>query len=56
MSRPELEIFVLAMLGGGKMFGVAHIYDKPIFWREGVNLLTISRFLVSVLGVSSHCG
>ncbi|KAI5814555.1 S-adenosyl-L-methionine-dependent methyltransferase [Pyronema omphalodes] len=27
--RPELEIFGLAMLGGGRVFGTAHIYDFP---------------------------
>ena len=30
--RPELEIFGLAMLGGGKVFGTAHLYDYP--WED----------------------
>ncbi|KAI9672395.1 MAG: hypothetical protein M1817_003417 [Caeruleum heppii] len=28
-KRPEHEIFGLAMLGGGKIFGTAHLYDYP---------------------------
>lgn len=32
VSRPELEIFGLAMLGGGRVFGAAHPYDYP--WHE----------------------
>ncbi|KAL4890073.1 S-adenosyl-L-methionine-dependent methyltransferase [Aspergillus ambiguus] len=27
--RPELDIFGLAMLGGGRVFGVAHLFDFP---------------------------
>ena len=30
--RPELEIFGLAMLGGGRVMGTAHLYDYP--WQE----------------------
>ena len=30
--RPELEIFGLAMLGGRKVFGTAHLYDFP--WED----------------------
>jgi len=30
--RPELEIFGMAMLGGGKVFGSAHVFDYP--WNE----------------------
>ncbi|KAJ5892735.1 hypothetical protein N7504_009426 [Penicillium tannophilum] len=29
LRRPELDIFGLAMLGGGRVFGVAHLYDFP---------------------------
>ena len=29
MSLPELEVFGLAMLGGGIVFGVAHPHGKP---------------------------
>lgn len=28
VSRPELEVFGLAMLGGGKVFGAAHPYGE----------------------------
>ena len=28
VSRPELEVFGLAMLGGGKVFGAAHQYGE----------------------------
>lgn len=27
--RPELDIFGLAMLGGGRVFGVAHLFGRP---------------------------
>lgn len=30
VSRPELEVFGLAMLGGGMVFGAAHPYGKPV--------------------------
>lgn len=30
VSRPELEVFGLAMLGGGMVFGAAHAYGKPV--------------------------
>lgn len=30
VTRPELDIFGLAMVGGGHVFGVAHIYGKPL--------------------------
>ncbi len=36
ISRPELAVFGLAMLGGGRVFGVAHIYGM-------VNLEILSR-------------
>ena len=29
--RPELDIFGLAMLGGGRTFGVAHLYGMCIY-------------------------
>ncbi|KAL9583819.1 MAG: hypothetical protein Q9212_002492, partial [Teloschistes hypoglaucus] len=29
VARPELEVFGLAMLGGGQVFGAAHPYDYP---------------------------
>ncbi|KAF4229636.1 hypothetical protein CNMCM6457_006269 [Aspergillus fumigatiaffinis] len=29
IRRPELDIFGLAMLGGGRVFGVAHLFDFP---------------------------
>ena len=29
LRRPELEIFGLAMLGGGRVFGRAHLFDYP---------------------------
>ncbi|MCJ1432684.1 hypothetical protein MMC27_002041 [Xylographa pallens] len=29
IKRPELGVFGLAMLGGGRVFGTAHIYDYP---------------------------
>ena len=32
IPRPELEIFGLAMLGGGRVFGTAHLYDYP--WED----------------------
>ncbi|KAI8932345.1 hypothetical protein NX059_010538 [Plenodomus lindquistii] len=32
VSRPEHSVFDLAMLGGGKVFGKAHLYDYP--WYE----------------------
>jgi hypothetical protein len=32
VPRPELEIFGLAMLGGGRVFGTAHLYDYP--WED----------------------
>lgn len=37
-KRPELEVFGLAMLGGGRVFGAAHPYDYP--W-EGLGKATI---------------
>lgn len=30
VSRPELEVFGLAMLGAGMVFGAAHPYGKPV--------------------------
>lgn len=30
LRRPELDIFGLAMLGGGRVFGVAHLYGMSI--------------------------
>ena len=30
VSRPELEVFGLAMLGGGIVLGAAHPYGKPV--------------------------
>lgn len=32
ISRPEHKVFGLAMLGGGRVFGQAHLYDYP--WAE----------------------
>ncbi|KAJ5546948.1 hypothetical protein N7494_004533 [Penicillium frequentans] len=29
VSRPELEIMGLSMVGGGRVFGAAHVYDFP---------------------------
>lgn len=29
VQRPELEIFGRAMVGGGKVFGAAHVFDYP---------------------------
>ena len=34
VSRPELEIFGLAMLGGGRVFGAAHPYGKRFCQAE----------------------
>ena len=31
IARPELDIFGLAMVGGGQVFGAAHIYGKAFF-------------------------
>ena len=28
LPRPEIEIFGLAMLGGGRVFGTAHVYGR----------------------------
>ncbi|KAL8680153.1 MAG: hypothetical protein Q9186_003620 [Xanthomendoza sp. 1 TL-2023] len=32
VARPELETFGLAMTGGGKVYGMAHLYDFP--WED----------------------
>ena len=36
VSRPELEVFGLAMLGGGKVFGAAHPYGMLMPCCRGV--------------------
>jgi len=41
VSRPELEIFGLAMLGGGRVFGTAHVYgtmNQAIAVKSGTDL------------------
>lgn len=35
IPRPELELFGLAMLGGGKVTGTAHLYDYP--WQDAAD-------------------
>lgn len=39
VNRPELDIFGLAMLGGGRVFGEAHLYDFP--WKNLGNALVV---------------
>jgi hypothetical protein len=34
VARPELEIMGLAMVGGGRVFGSAHVYGKPCHSRS----------------------
>lgn len=42
VPRPELAVFGLAMLGGGRVFGVAHVYGMK-------NLARVHSILFSVL-------
>ena len=59
--RAELEVMGLAMLGGGRVFGAAHIFDYP--WHElgngtvvdvGGGVGTHKFHLLSVLSTEEH--
>ncbi|KAG2416263.1 hypothetical protein HFD88_007456 [Aspergillus terreus] len=39
VARPELEIMGLAMVGGGRVFGAAHVFDFP--WASLGNALVV---------------
>jgi hypothetical protein len=44
IRRPELDIFGLAMLGGGRVFGVAHLFGMPQYTVSGTepkHILTV---------------
>ncbi|KAJ5990773.1 hypothetical protein N7522_010980 [Penicillium canescens] len=44
IRRPELDIFGLAMLGGGRVFGVAHLFGTPQYTVSGTeprHILTV---------------
>ena len=43
MSRPEHEVFGLAMLGGGMVFGAAHPYGNVPSWNHSSSMLLIAR-------------
>lgn len=52
VSRPELEVFGLAMLGGGMVFGAAHPYGELVLkWDQGKRgVLTVIDYPWGELG------
>jgi hypothetical protein len=45
VNRPELEIFELAMTGGGQVFGECHVYGASRFHLSQVLVLNLCRLV-----------
>jgi hypothetical protein len=55
VGRPELPIFGLAMVGGGKVFGKAHLYGGcPNSWTPGETANHVVRLSLGVAGLCAR--
>lgn len=55
VSRPELAIFNLAMVGGGKVFGKAHLYGMYLeLGRGDATANKLTRLSLGIVGLRSR--